>query len=87
MREMRENAKLSAKELCDRIGWTLSMVSDVERGIRRMPLARAKQLSGVFGNAFVQVIRQILQDSLDEAGLKDLRVRVELLEDPDDNRD
>lgn len=43
MREIRENAGISLRELARRLGWTPAYVSDIELG-RRNPPGRAPQI-------------------------------------------
>lgn len=79
IRQLREQAKLTPRQLCRQIAMNLSQLSDIERGIQHLTLRRARQMATVFGSSFEEVVRLVLQDKLQEAGFTDLRVNVSVV--------
>jgi transcriptional regulator with XRE-family HTH domain len=82
IRQLREAASLTPKQLCSQIGMTLGQLSDIERGIQHISLRRAYQVATVLKHSFADVVSQILQERLDEAGFRYLRVQVVVVEIP-----
>lgn len=76
IRQIREQAKLTPRQLCREIAMNLGQLSDIERGIQHLSLRRARQMATVFGSPFDEVVRLVLQDKVQEAGFTDLRVKI-----------
>lgn len=69
LRESREKARLSTKEVALAVGMSLSQMCDLERGYVSLPLKRAPRFAEVLQIPTESVVLAILQDRLDEAGL------------------
>lgn len=76
LRELRERAGVTPKVLCARVPISLGQLSDIERGVQSLSLRRAEQITAVLGNEMISIVRQVLQDKLDGAGFRYLRVEL-----------
>lgn len=81
VREQREKAGITAKEMCSRISMSHSQLSDIERGIQSLSLRRAQQFAKIFPQAAEAIVAAVLQDKLDEAGMGEMTVRVSEVQD------
>lgn len=76
LRELRDAAGISVREVCQRIGISQSQLSDIERGIQSLSLRRAKQISSVLQHSLAGVVERLLQEKLHDAGFDSLEVRI-----------
>jgi transcriptional regulator with XRE-family HTH domain len=76
LRSARESRHISQKDLAAKVEISVAQLSDIERGIETLSLKRARQLATVLEIPFPEVLSQVLQDRLNEAGFSDLRVTV-----------
>lgn len=76
LRAAREQAGMTAKEVCHRCGISAAQLSDIERGIGPLSLRRANQIAKVLGQPFVEIVQAVLQDKLEAAGFCGMRVNV-----------
>jgi transcriptional regulator with XRE-family HTH domain len=80
MEAIRLGEGLSQAEFARQLGMSRSHLCDIEKGRKSVSLTRAAQLAKTLGYSEKQFVRLALQELVDEAGLKLLRVESRLPE-------
>lgn len=76
-RAIRVSAGLKFRDVCSRLKMDKSQLSDIERGIKPLPLRRAKQLAAVLDAPVTEIVQAVLQDHLEAEGVEAVVVTVE----------
>lgn len=73
-RAIRESAGLKLKDVSLRLQMGKAQLSDIERGIKPLPLRRAKQLAVVLDTSVAEIVQAVLQDRVEAAGFDEVVV-------------
>ncbi len=69
IRLSRESLGMNLRDFAALLGVSAAFICDIEKGRRLVPFGRLKSWSEITGIPLQQLVRSILQDELDAAGL------------------